>query len=210
MRFDNPNAETCGPWTAWLWTPLCCKHRVALNLALDIFADALATGPRPERGISVVHDETVVPASLDETFAFFSDAVNLEKLTPGWLNFQIRSEGPLVMREGLEIDYVIVLHGFPIPWKTRIDVWEPGIRFVDRQTNGPYLWWHHEHRFEATGDGTRVIDHVEFVPRLRWVTSGVVTRDVHRIFAFRQEALRRIFTAAGEREPETRHGRKQT
>lgn len=166
---------------------------MALNLALDIFADALATGGRPERGISVVHEETVVPASLDETFAFFSDALNLEKLTPGWLNFQVRSEGPLVMREGLEIDYVIVLHGFPVPWKTRIDVWEPGVRFVDRQTNGPYLWWHHEHRFEATDQGTRVIDHVEFVPRLRWVTTKFVTRDVRRIFEFRQEALKRIF-----------------
>ena len=168
------------------------------QLLLDIFADALATGPRPERGITVVHEETVVPASLEETFGFFSDAVNLEKLTPAWLNFQIRSEGPLAMREGLEIDYVIVLHGFPIPWKTRIDVWEPGVRFVDRQTNGPYRWWHHEHRFEATaGGGTRVIDHVEFVPRLRWITAGFVTRDVRRIFAFRQEALKRLFADNG-------------
>lgn len=167
---------------------------MAFNLLLDIFADALATGPRPQRGISVVHEETLVTASLEETFAFFSDAANLQKLTPGWLNFQIRSTGPLAMREGLEIDYVIVLHGFPIPWKTRIDVWEPGVRFVDRQVNGPYLWWHHEHRFEAAADGgTRVIDHVEFVPRLRWVTGGFVRRDVERIFQFRQEALRRIF-----------------
>jgi ligand-binding SRPBCC domain-containing protein len=98
------------------------------------------------------------------------------------------------MREGLEIDYAIVLHGFPIPWKTRIDVWEPGVRFVDRQVNGPYVWWHHEHRFEATsGGGTRVVDHVEFVPRLRLLTSGFVRRDVEKIFEYRKEALKRIF-----------------
>lgn len=167
---------------------------MAFNLVLDIFARALATGARPASGISLVHEETLVPTPLDETFAFFSDAINLEKLTPSWLNFQIRSGGPLKMREGLEIDYAIVLHGFPIPWKTRIDVWEPGVRFVDRQVNGPYVWWHHEHRFEATeGGGTRVIDHVEFVPRLRLLTNGFVRRDVERIFEYRKEALKRIF-----------------
>ena len=96
------------------------------------------------------------------------------------------------MREGLEIDYVISLRGLPIPWKTRIDVWEPGVRFVDRQINGPYLWWRHEHRFEAVDRGTRVIDRVEFVPRLRWVTAHIVRRDVERIFEFRQEVLKRV------------------
>ncbi|MEP6593151.1 MAG: CDP-paratose 2-epimerase, partial [Acidobacteriota bacterium] len=86
----------------------------------------------------------------------------------------------------------IVLHGFPIPWRSRIDVWEPGRRFVDRQLIGPYRWWHHEHRFEAAEDGTRVIDHVEFLPRLPWLTRGFVRRDVERIFAYRQETLAQL------------------
>ncbi|MBA2302129.1 MAG: SRPBCC family protein [Acidobacteria bacterium] len=168
---------------------------MALNFLLNTFADALATGDRPNQGIQVIHEETLVPASLEETFAFFSDAANLERLTPTWLNFRIRSTTPLTMRAGLEIDYVIGLRGFPIPWKTRIDVWEPGVRFVDRQVNGPYLWWHHEHRFEEAIDGTRVIDHVEFVPRLRWITGGFVRRDVEKIFQHRGVTLRQIFAA---------------
>ena len=167
-----------------------------LNLLLDVFADALvAQSHRPSRGVNVIERETVVAAPLDRTFAFFSEATNLERLTPGWLNFHIRSAGPLQMREGLEIDYVITLRGLPIPWKTRIDIWEPGVRFVDRQTNGPYLWWDHEHRFEALDGGTRVIDRVEFVPRLRWVTSGFVRRDVEKIFEFRQAALKHVFAS---------------
>ena len=36
------------------------------------------------RGKLTLHQETVVPATLDETFAFFSDAANLERLTPPW------------------------------------------------------------------------------------------------------------------------------
>ena len=64
------------------------------------------------------------------------------------------------MREGLIIDYRLSLYGVPIPWRTRIDVWEPGVRFVDRQVRGPYRVWVHEHRFEAVEGGTRVMDRV--------------------------------------------------
>ena len=151
--------------------------------------------------MDVLSEETVVAASPAETWAFFSDAANLERLTPGWLNFNIRTPRPIQMREGTEIDYTIVLHGFPIPWKTRIDVWEPGVRFVDRQLSGPYLWWNHEHRFEPTAaGGTRVIDRVEFVPRLRLLTNGFVARDVRRIFEYRKETLKDFFRGVDARD----------
>jgi ligand-binding SRPBCC domain-containing protein len=139
--------------------------------------------------VSQLHRETVVPLDLESTFSFFADARNLERLTPSWLNFRILTPLPIAMHEGTIIDYRIVLYGIPIPWKTRIDVWEPGKRFVDRQISGPYVWWHHEHRFEATAEGTRVIDHVEYVPRMRWISGPIVRRDVERIFTYRQQVL---------------------
>jgi len=74
------------------------------------------------------------------------------------------------------------------------DVWEPGVRFVDRQVRGPYRWWRHEHRFEAVEGGTRVIDHVDYVPRFRWLTGALVRRDVERIFDYRQQALAELFS----------------
>jgi ligand-binding SRPBCC domain-containing protein len=165
-----------------------------IEQAFDRFAWAPRAGARPSRGLSVLHEETIVPASLDETFAFFSDAANLERLTPPWLNFRIRTPQPIAMAEGTEIEYRIVLYGLPIPWLTRIDVWEPGVRFVDRQVRGPYRWWHHEHRFEAADGGTRVIDHVEFVPRARLVSGPMVRRDVRRIFDYRKGRLPALFT----------------
>lgn len=156
--------------------------------AFELGLSLLASGSRPA-SVQTLHAETEVPTPLDETFAFFSAATNLERLTPPWLNFRIRTPQPIDMRVGTLIDYQIVLYGVPIPWRTRIDAWEPGVRFVDRQLAGPYVWWHHEHRFEATARGTRVIDHVEFVPRLSLLTSAFVKRDVSRIFEFRQRAL---------------------
>jgi ligand-binding SRPBCC domain-containing protein len=143
-----------------------------------------------------LHRETVVPASLEETFAFFADATNLERLTPPWLRFAVLTPMPLVMREGLQIDYRIRLYGLPIPWRSRIDAWEPGIRFVDRQLVGPYHWWSHEHRFDELPAGTRVIDRVEYVPRAQWVSGRLVSRDLERIFSYRQQALQKIFEAS--------------
>jgi ligand-binding SRPBCC domain-containing protein len=159
----------------------------------DRIAWAPTAGDRPAGGLERLRAETVVPASLEETFAFFADAANLERLTPPWLRFRIVTRMPLEMREGAVIDYRIVLRGIPIPWRSRVDVWEPGKRFVDRQVTGPYRWWRHEHQFEPAPSGTRVIDSVEFVPRLRWLTAGLVRRDVQRIFAYRQDRLPQFF-----------------
>jgi ligand-binding SRPBCC domain-containing protein len=154
-----------------------------------------AKASRPIRHLQHLHRATVVPLGLDQTFAFFADAGNLERLTPPWLNFRILTPRPIAMTEGTLIEYRVVLYGVPIPWRTRIDVWEPGVRFIDRQLSGPYLWWHHEHGFEEVDGGTRVTDHVEYLPRMRWVSSAFVRRDVERIFAYRQEILPTLLRA---------------
>jgi ligand-binding SRPBCC domain-containing protein len=96
----------------------------------------------------------------------------------------------MVMRAGAEIEYRIRLRGLPLPWRSIIEVWEPGVCFVDRQTIGPYRWWRHEHRFEPVSEGTRVIDHVDYAPRAEWLSTALVRRDLDRIFAHRQQTLR--------------------
>lgn len=141
----------------------------------------------------VLQREMIVPASLDETFAFFADASNLERLTPSWLNFSILTAMPVAMQVGTEIDYRIHLYGVPVPWRSRIDVWEPGVRFVDRQVIGPYRWWRHEHRFAAIAGRTWVLDVVEYVPRAGWLVDRMVRRDLNRIFGYRQDVLREVF-----------------
>jgi ligand-binding SRPBCC domain-containing protein len=171
-----------------------CAYRHLAGLNWVLTADAT-----PPDGQVSLYREMTVPASLPETFAFFADASNLGRLTPSWLNFTILTPMPVVMRPGVEIDYLVSLYRLPIPWRSRIDVWEPGVRFVDRQTVGPYRWWRHEHRFEAAAGGTLVIDHVEYVPRGRWFTRAFVRRDLERIFSYRQDALRRIFLAHASR-----------
>jgi hypothetical protein len=141
-------------------------------------------------------DELVVPAPLDGVFSFFSEARNLEKLTPPWLRFEILTEGPITMAPGAVIDYRIRWHGIPLSWRTEIEVWEPPHRFVDRQVRGPYRLWRHEHLFADRSDGTSVIDRVEYAPFGGAIAQRLaVARDVDRIFAYRHEVLGRSFGA---------------
>ena len=152
----------------------------------------------PPRGLTRLHRETLVQAPLADAFAFFADAANLERLTPPWLRFSIRTPMPVEMRAGVEIEYRLHLYGIPLRWVSVIEVWEPGVRFVDRQVAGPYLWWRHEHRFAAKGGVTRVEDEVQYRPRLAWLSRGLVKRDVERIFAYRQAVLPHILQPTGD------------
>jgi ligand-binding SRPBCC domain-containing protein len=162
-------------------------------MSLAKLSRVLAATARPREGLERLERETIVPASLDAAFAFFADAANLEWLTPPWLHLRILTARPLTMRSGLEIEYRIRVYGLPVPWRSRIDTWEPGVRFVDRQVVGPYLWWRHEHCFEPADAGTRVIDRVEYCPRVQWLTHRFVRRDVTRIFDYRERALLEVF-----------------
>jgi ligand-binding SRPBCC domain-containing protein len=159
----------------------------------------LAADIRAPHAVERLDRDIIVPASLGETFTFFADAANLQRITPPWLHFSILTAMPVRMEVGLEIAYRIRVYGLPMPWRSRIDVCQPGACFVDRQIVGPYRWWRHEHRFEAVRDGTRVIDHVEYAPRAGWLSAALVRRDLGRIFDYRQEALRRIFQAPAPR-----------
>jgi ligand-binding SRPBCC domain-containing protein len=160
---------------------------------MDALPRLLAGDVTRPLNVDTLTRELIVPAVVDDTFAFFADAANLQRITPAWLHFRILTPPPIEMRAGLEISYRISLYGLPLPWRSVIDVWEPGVRFVDRQIVGPYRWWLHEHRFEAVEDGTRVVDRVDYAPRLGWVSRGLVRRDLRRIFDYRHEVLRRLF-----------------
>jgi ligand-binding SRPBCC domain-containing protein len=140
--------------------------------------------------------ECVLPAPRDRVFDFFSNARNLEQLTPPWLRFEIVTKGPIEMAPGTLIDYRIYWRHIPMRWRTEIEVWEPPHRFVDRQIRGPYRLWRHEHIFVERDDGTSVIDRVEYAPFGGTLVQRFVARDIDRIFAYRQAVLGRLFTAS--------------
>jgi ligand-binding SRPBCC domain-containing protein len=140
--------------------------------------------------------ELWLPRPREEVFAFFSDAQNLEAITPPWLQFQVLTPAPAAMHPGARIDYRIRVHGLPLRWRTEIREWNPPFGFVDVQLRGPYHHWEHTHTFQERDGGTLCLDQVEYWPKggalIGWL---FVQREVRRIFAYRQERLRAIIAS---------------
>ncbi len=136
----------------------------------------------------------ILPRPIDEVFAFFADAFNLERITPPWLRFRIRTPPPIDMRVGALIDYSLRVRAIPVRWRTRIGEWDPPRRFTDEQIRGPYRLWRHTHEFTSVEGGALCVDRVLFrAPLPRLTHALLVEPDVRRIFRFRANALRRLF-----------------
>ena len=138
-----------------------------------------------------------LPQPRESVFRFFSDARELEKLTPPWLQFSVLTPSPITIEAGTLIDYRLKLRGIPIRWQSLISSWEPPLRFVDRQTRGPYRRWHHEHIFESVEGGTLCRDIVDYdIIGGRLVHALFVRPDLLKIFAFRHARLNILFAGS--------------
>ena len=142
-----------------------------------------------------------LPAPRGDVFPFFADPANLEALTPPWLRFEVLTPKPLPRGEGALFDYRIKVRGLSIRWRTLIETFIPGEKFVDRQIAGPYALWHHTHRFEDLPDGgTRMTDQVRYrvgFGFLGWIITALwVRRDIQRIFDYRTQVLATRFKPA--------------
>ena len=152
----------------------------------------------PAAPSSVLHSfsaEQIVAAPLERVFAFFSDAKNLEAITPPSLRFGMLCDVG-TLGAGTVIDYKLGLHGLPMRWKTLIATWEPPQEFVDVQLHGPYALWEHRHRFEEVAQGVRISDHVTYAMPLRpfgELAAGFVRNDVKTIFAYRSGVIAERF-----------------
>lgn len=172
------------------------ESEVRFERASDVPDDDYLRERQPRRALIAT---ATIAAPLERVFDFFSRAENLERITPAELSFAIDTALPIEMRVGATIDYRLRLNGVPLRWRSRIDAWEPGARFVDVQLRGPYRCWWHEHRFQARGELTWMQDRVLYAlplgPFGELAHALFVRRQLRKIFEHRASVIRDAFGA---------------
>jgi ligand-binding SRPBCC domain-containing protein len=140
-----------------------------------------------------------IPRPRSEVFAFFADAGNLERITPGFLGFRILTPQPIEMKPGALIDYRLSLYGVALSWRTRIETFDPESSFTDVQLSGPYRSWHHRHEFKDDAGGTEMRDLVRYElplgPLGTLARALFVRRSLERIFDHRRQVIAEVFPA---------------
>ncbi len=141
--------------------------------------------------------EQFVARPIAEVFEFFSDARNLEAITPRWLSFRILTPGPIGIHTGTLLDYRLSWHGLPIRWRTEIKDWNPPFGFTDVQLKGPYTLWRHTHTFTPREGGTLMEDVVRYelpLGPLGDVAHAIsVRRELQQVFDYRVKVIGELF-----------------
>jgi len=133
----------------------------------------------------------------EDVFDYFSNASNLEDLTPSFLKFKIASQSTPKIQQDTQFVYHLRVRSIPITWISLILDWHPLTSFVDTQLKGPYRAWHHTHRFIPYQGGTLIEDEVYYalpnIPLITPLIQSFVDKDVRGIFEFRKQKITKYF-----------------
>ncbi len=139
-----------------------------------------------------------VKTDLQTCWDFFSSPANLKRITPDYMGFDVKTEVPAQMYEGLIIAYTVKpLFGIPVEWVTEITHVKDKAFFVDEQRKGPYTMWHHEHHFKEVEGGVEMTDIVSYIIPLgflgKLVQPFLVKPKLEEIFAYRFKIVEEVF-----------------
>ncbi len=141
-----------------------------------------------------------LPVPLIEAWDFFSSPLNLAKITPPEMRFQVTSayNTDTKIYPGMVITYkVSPLLGIKLNWMTEITHVKDQEYFVDDQRVGPYAIWHHEHHFTAIKGGVKMTDKLTYAVPYgiigRLANKILVAKEVQKVFTYREKAINDLF-----------------
>jgi len=140
-----------------------------------------------------------IPASLEQTWDFYSNHANLQAITPAYMKFKVISQNEGEKRfSGQIIEYKVrPLMNIPLYWKTEIRNVTAPAYFMDEQRKGPYTLWQHQHFFKAIEGGTEMTDMVIYKNPL-WIIGEIanslfIKNKLRKIFEYRFSKMEEIF-----------------
>ena len=140
----------------------------------------------------VFESQCEYPVPVAELFAWHARPGALDRLMPPWQPAQVLSKSDGI-DAGARVELVMQLGPFPVRWSALHTEYEEHRHFQDIQVRGPFARWVHDHYFEPTATGSRLIDRVEY--RLRFGPLGQLCggpfarRELERGFRYRQQLL---------------------
>jgi len=142
--------------------------------------------------------EQFLPISLEAAWDFFATPKNLNEVTPSDMVFEITSDLPEKIYEGLIITYKIKpMFNISINWCTEISHIKDRVFFVDEQRKGPYSIWHHEHHFQEMEGGVLMTDILYYdigKSFFGWIAGKLfVHKKIKQIFSYRYKTLETYF-----------------
>lgn len=143
--------------------------------------------------------ETLIPASVEEVFAFHERPDAFALLQPPWEQTEI-----LKPPSSLAVGTVVELRTrVGLLWITIIAehvAYEKNRRFEDVMKRGPFARWHHKHLFLEDPGGSWLRDEIEYEAPLgplgRMVAPLAIVPRLRRMFEYRHAVTRREVLAA--------------
>jgi len=148
--------------------------------------------------IHQINREQIIQTDLKAAWEFISSPKNLDLITPEDMSFEIVTEVPETMYNGLLIEYRV---GIPLigkqTWLTELKHIREQHSFVDEQRIGPYKIWYHYHEVTEVEGGVRFVDHVNYVvpfgPFGAIAQAVYIRQQLKHVFDYRAEAMQKYF-----------------
>ena len=139
-----------------------------------------------------------LPISISTAWDFFSNPINLSKITPPYMNFKIIDGADGGIYPGKIISYTVTpILNFKLNWVTEITQVKENKFFIDEQRLGPYKMWHHQHIFIDNDDHVLMKDIVTYIPPFGLLGDMAnklfIKRQLNEIFNYRFVEMNKIF-----------------
>lgn len=140
--------------------------------------------------------QTVLPTSVDESFAYHDRPGALQRLVPPWESVELEySDHSLAV--GSRVVMKTKVMGVPLRWVAKHTEYDPPNLFADTQVSGPFASWDHRHEFsslDSDPNRSQLRDHIRYrlpMGKLgKFFGSAKARKTIEAMFAYRHRITR--------------------
>jgi ligand-binding SRPBCC domain-containing protein len=121
----------------------------------------------------IYEKRTALKCTIEQVQSFHQRSSVLSTLTPPPIFVQVHRDERVSLTEG-DVDFTLWLGPIPVRWVARHLPGPTEHSFTDQMVKGPMEYWNHDHIFEPTDNGTKLIDRITFAHKPGW--HGWLTR----------------------------------